>query len=227
VLLGRPPAAASDAFRSYLRGDSGRFYSAETWDAGSSSVTGITVFQVDPGSFQLVRKSYGARGLVVPGKGVFLDDGWTRTFSADGGSLFLKQSGTTFVDAPEAGRTFLVGRADPRQMDSLELARFIRLRRQAGANVAAISTGLYQKSSVALAPLLLTLVGLPFAFRFGKRGAVAGIGIALLLALAYLVLGAFLIKGGQTGSLHPILAAWGSNLFFSLGAAWGLLGIRT
>lgn len=227
VILGRPPSASSDALRSYLRGDSGRFFSAETWDAGSSSVTGITVFQVDPVTFQLVRKSWGARGLVVPEKGIFLEDGWTRTFAPDGGSLFLKQAGRSFVEAPEAGRTFLAGRADPRQMNSIELARFVRLRRQAGADVAAISTGLYQKSSVALAPLLLTLVGLPFAFRHGKKGAVAGIGIALLLALLYLVVGAALVKSGQTGSLPPFLAAWGANLFFSLGAAWGLLGIRT
>lgn len=227
VLLGKPPAASSDALRSYLKGDSGRFFSAETWDAGSSSVTGVAVFQVDPETLQLVRKSFGARGVIVPGKGIQLQDGWTRTFSETGGSLFLRQAGTVFIDAPEAGRTFQAGRADPRQMDSFELARFVRLRRQAGADVAAISTGLYQKSSVALAPLLLTLVGLPFAFRFGKRGAVAGIGVALLLALVYLVLDAALGKAGQTGSLPPLLAAWGTNLFFSLGAGWGLLGIRT
>ena len=55
-------------------------------------------------------------------------------------------------------------------MDSLELARFVRLRRKAGADVSAISTGLYRKSSVALAPLLLTLVGLPFAFRLREEG---------------------------------------------------------
>lgn len=227
VLLGKPPAASSDALRSYLKGDSGRFFSAETWDAGSSSVTGVAVFQVDPETLQLVRKSFGARGVIVPGKGIQLEDGWTRTFSETGGSLFLRQAGTVFIDAPEAGRTFQAGRADPRQMDSFELARFVRLRRQAGADVAAISTGLYQKSSVALTPLLLTLVGLPFAFRFGKRGAVAGIGVALLLALVYLVLDTALGKAGQTGSLPPLLAAWGTNLFFSLGAGWGLLGIRT
>jgi LPS export ABC transporter permease LptF/LPS export ABC transporter permease LptG len=227
VLVGKPPAAASDAFRSFLRGESGRFYSAETWDPASSSVTGVTVFQIDPTSFRLVRKSYGARGRIVPGKGILLSDGWTRTFGTDGGSLFLRQAGTSYVDAPEAARTFLAGRADPRQMNSFELARFIRVRRKAGADVSAISTGLYQKSSVTLAPLLLTLVGLPFAFRYGKKGAVAGIGIALLLGLAYLVLGAALITGGETGSLPPLLAAWGANLFFSLGAAWGLLGIRT
>ncbi|MBI5443662.1 MAG: LptF/LptG family permease, partial [Deltaproteobacteria bacterium] len=227
VLIGKPPAAASDAFRSFLRGESGRFYSAETWDPGSSSVTGVTVFEIDPASFQLGRKSYGARGQIIPGKGILLTEGWTRSFGTDGGSLFLRQAGTSYVEAPEAARTFLAGRADPRQMNSFELARFIRVRRKAGANVSAISTGLYQKSSITLAPLLLTLVGLPFAFRYGKRGAVAGIGIALLLGLAYLVLGAALITGGETGSLPPILAAWGANLFFSLGAAWGLLGIRT
>ncbi len=227
VLLGKPAAAASDAWRSFLRGESGRFYSAETWDTNSSSVTGITILQVDPASFRLVRKSYGARGQIIPGKGIALTDGWTRTFGKDGESLFLKQAGTSFVEAPEAARTFLAGRADPRQMSSLELARFVRIRRKAGADVSAITTGLYQKSSVSLAPLLLTLVGLPFAFRLGKKGAVAGIGIALFLGLAYFVLSAVLVKGGETGSLPPLLAAWGANLFFSLGAGWGLLGIRT
>ena len=227
VLVGKPAAAASDAWRSFLRGDSGRFYSAETWDTNSSSLTGVTVFQLDPASFRLTRKSYGARGRIVPGKGIALTDGWTRTFGNEGESLFLKQAGTTFVEAPEAARTFLAGRADPRQMNSLELARFVRIRRKAGADVSAITTGLYQKSSVSLAPLLLTLVGLPFAFRLGKKGAVAGIGIALLLGLAYLLLSAALVKGGETGSLPPLLAAWGANLLFSLGAGWGLLGIRT
>lgn len=227
VLLGRPQDAASNNWRSFLKGESGRFFAAETWDPSTSAVTGVSVLQVDPSSFRLARKTYGAQGRVVPGKGILLSDGWTRSFGADGGSLFLKQSGTSFIGAPEASRAFLAGRADPQQMDSLELARYVRARRKAGADVAAISTGLYQKSSIALAPLLLTLVGLPFAFRYGKKGAVAGIGIALLLGLSYVVLGAILVKGGETGSLPPLLAAWGANLFFSLGAGWGLLGIRT
>ena len=55
----------------------------------------------------------------------------------------------------------------------------------------------------------------------------AGIGIALLLGLGYLVLSAAFVKAGETGSLPPLLAAWGTNLFFSLGAGWGLLGVRT
>lgn len=227
ILVGKPPAAAADAWRSFLKGESGRFFSAETWDPGSSSLTGVTLFRIDPSTYRLLSKSHAPEARIVPGKGIFLTGGWTRTFSEDGASLFLRNSGPSFVDAPEAARAFLAGRADPRQMNSIELARFIRIRRAAGADVSAIATGLYQKSSVALAPLLLTLVGLPFAFRYGRRGAVAGIGIALLLGLVYLLLGAVLVKGGETGSLPPLLAAWGTNIFFSLGAGWGLLGVRT
>ncbi len=227
ILVGKPPAVSSDSWRSFLRGESGRFFSAETWDPRTSSVTGITVLQLEPETFRLLRKSRGAGGRVVPGRGILLADGWTRTFDRDGGSLFLRQAGTTFLEAPEASRTFLAGRADPRQMDSLELARFVRARRKAGADVSAIATGLYQKSAIVLAPLLLTLVGLPFSFRYGRKGAVAGIGIALLLGLVYLILGAALVKAGESGSLPPLVAAWGANLFFGLCAAWGLLGVRT
>ena len=227
VLLGKPPAAASDAWRSFLKGESGRFYSVETWDPTSFSVTGITIFQVDPASFRLLSKTWAPEGQVEPGKGIVLSGGWSRTFSEDGGSLFLRRTGSTLVEAPEAERTFLAGRADPKQMKSVELARFLRARRKSGADVSALATGLYQKSSIVLAPLLLTVVGLPFAFRYGKKGAVAGIGIALLLGLAYIVLGAVLSKAGESGSLPPLLAAWGANLFFALGAGWGLLGIRT
>lgn len=227
ILIGKPPAATSDAWRSFLKGEAGRFYSVETWDPSSSSVTGVTVFRVDPASFRLLSKTWAPVGRVVPGRGIVLSGGWHRTFSEDGGSLFLRNSGSTVVEAPEAARTFLAGRADPKQMKSVELARFLRARKKAGADVSVLATGLYQKSSIVLAPLLLTLVGLPFAFRHGKKGAVAGIGIALLLGLAYILLGAALTKAGETGSLPPLLAAWGANLFFSLGAGWGLLGIRT
>ena len=74
---------------------------------------------------------------------------------------------------------------------------------------------------------LLTLVGLPFAFKYGKRGAVAGIGVALFLGLTYLFLTSLFVRFGESGSLPPLLAAWVPNVFFGLGAAWGLLGVRT
>ena len=107
-----------------------------------------------------------------------------------------------------------------------ELARFIEVRRRAGADTATLATGLHQKTAAAASALLLTLVGLPFAFAYGKRGAVAGVGVALFLGLTYLFLSALLVSFGEQGAIPPLLAAWAPNVFFGLGAAWGLLGVE-
>ena len=109
----------------------------------------------------------------------------------------------------------------------MDLARFIDARRRSGAQVARLETGLYQRASVAAAALVLTLLGLPFAVRHGRRGAVAGVGIALLVGLGYIVVSSILVKFGESGSLSPVLAAWGANAFFGLVALHGLLGVRT
>jgi lipopolysaccharide export LptBFGC system permease protein LptF len=131
------------------------------------------------------------------------------------------------LEAPEAAAAIVAGPSDVKRMDFGELRRFIATRRRAGADTAALATGLYQKTATAAAALLLTLVGLPFAFKYGKRGAVAGIGVALFLGLTYLFLTSLFIRFGESGSLPPLLAAWVPNVFFGLGAAWGLLGVRT
>jgi lipopolysaccharide export LptBFGC system permease protein LptF len=131
------------------------------------------------------------------------------------------------VDAPEAAAAFVAGPSDIKRMTFLELRRFIGTRRRAGADTAVLATGLYQKTAAAASALLLTLVGLPFAFKYGKRGAVAGIGVALFLGLTYLFLTSLFVRFGESGSLPPLLAAWVPNVFFGLGAAWGLLGVRT
>lgn len=225
-LLGRP-ARSYDDWQAWFKGAEGRFLSAEAFDVRAGTVVQPTVFQIDPSSFRLLRYDRAPTGVLVPGRGIVMNDGWSRTFTESGSALFLRRPGPVLVNAPEASRVFRAGQADPRLMTTVELARFIDIRRQAGANVAALSTGLHQKGALAFAPLLMTLVGLPFAFKYGKKGAVAGVGIAMFLGLGYLVLSTILVKAGETGVIQPVLAAWGADVFFTLSAGHGILGIRT
>jgi LPS export ABC transporter permease LptF/LPS export ABC transporter permease LptG len=227
AILKRPFANEGAPVNVWFRGEGGRFFHAEAFDAESKTATGITVYELDPADFRLVRRTGARRGFLVPRRGILLEDGWTRTFGPNGESLFLRRDGRFLVDAPEASKVFYAGRTDPRQMSFEELARFVDARRRAGAEIAGLTTGLFQKTAMPVSALLLTLVGLPFAFRFGRRGAIAGFGVALLLGLAYLFVSAFLLRFGETGSLPPFLAAWGTNVLFGLGAAHALLGVRT
>lgn len=214
--------------RGWLRGAGGRFFSVETYDATSRLAIGFSLVELRPGTFDLARRTYASRAEILPGRGLVLDDGWNRTFEPTGEMLFARREGKEFLEAPEAARFLLLGRTDPRQMTARDLRLFIEARRSAGADVAALATGLYAKSANAFAALLLTLLGLPFAFRFGRRGAVAGVGVALLLGIAYLFIAQGLLgNAGETGALSPLLAAWGGNVLFGLAAIYGLLGVRT
>jgi LPS export ABC transporter permease LptF/LPS export ABC transporter permease LptG len=227
VILKRPFASAGAPVNVWFRGEGGRFFHAESFEAESKSATGVSVYEVDPAEFRLVRRTDAKRGVLAPGRGIVMVDGWTRSFEPGGESLFLARDGSFVLEAPEASKVFYAGRTDPRQMSFEDLQRFIDARRRAGAEVASLSTGLFQKTAMPASALLLTLVGLPFAFRYGKRGAIAGFGVALLLGLAYIFVSAFLVRFGESGSLPPFLAAWGANVLFGLGAAHALLGVRT
>jgi len=107
-----------------------------------------------------------------------------------------------------------------------QLARFIDARRRAGADVASLATKLYLKPAAACSALLLTLLGLPFAFRYGRRGAVADRGGDP--PRPHLLLRDVVVREARRGGRPPpVLAAGPPNALFGLGAAYGLLGVRT
>jgi LPS export ABC transporter permease LptF/LPS export ABC transporter permease LptG len=225
LLKGQAPPV-SNVGGAWFRGDAGRFFAADAYDPASRIAAGVSVLQIDPATWRLVSRHDAARARLVPGKGLLAEDGWIRSFT-QGHALAVRRDGPFIIEAPEAAAGFASGQADPRQMTYRELARFIEVRRRAGASTATLATGLHQKTAGAASALLLTLVGLPFAFAYGKRGAVAGVGVALFLGLTYLFLSALLVSFGEQGAIPPLIAAWAPNVFFGLGAAWGLLGVRT
>jgi LPS export ABC transporter permease LptF/LPS export ABC transporter permease LptG len=225
TILGHQIDATPAGGQAWFRGEGGRFFSVEAVEG--IQVHGLTVLVLDPATFRMVERTDARTAVLVPGKGFAVEKGWVRRYGPDEASIGGRPEKAHFVEAPEASRILLAGRADPRLMTTAQLWKFIRARRSAGADVSALSTSLYQKSAAAMASLLLTLVGLPFAFRYGKRGAVAGVGVAILIGLAYLFTSSILTKLGVSGALPPLLAAWSANVLFGLGAAWGLLGVRT
>ena len=224
-ILGHPLDVSSAGGQAWFRGESGRFFSVEAADG--IQLAGLTVLRIDPATFRLRERTDARTAVLVPGKGFLVDEGWVRRYGPGEEAIGGRPERAHFVEAPEASRILQAGRADPRLMTTAELWKYIRARRNAGADVSALSTSLYQKSAASVSALLLTVVGLPFAFRYGRRGAVAGVGVAILIGLAYLFTSSILARLGVIGALPPFLAAWSANVLFGLGAAWGFLGVRT
>jgi lipopolysaccharide export LptBFGC system permease protein LptF len=73
----------------------------------------------------------------------------------------------------------------------------------------------------------MTLIAVPFAVTMGRRGAMYGIGLGVVLAITYWVTAQVFAAFGTGGLLAPTLAAWAPNILFSGGAVYLLLTVRT
>ena len=63
-------------------------------------------------------------------------------------------------------------------------------------------------------PLIVTLIGIPFGVKTGRRGAFLGIVLALALFFGYYFLINVAVAFGKKQAIEPWLAGWLPNLFF-------------
>ena len=79
---------------------------------------------------------------------------------------------------------------------------------------------------VAAAPSLPTSLE-PFAFRLGRRGALYGIGLSLVLSIVLMVILATFTALGEGGILDPMIAVWSPGAIFAIFSLYLFLGVRT
>jgi lipopolysaccharide export LptBFGC system permease protein LptF len=86
---------------------------------------------------------------------------------------------------------------------------------------------LYKKISFPLSCLVMALLGVPFSFSMGKKGAFFGITASIAIAISYWGVFSVFEQMGAYGLLIPLLAAWAPNLLFGATGLVLLLTIRT
>jgi lipopolysaccharide export LptBFGC system permease protein LptF len=73
----------------------------------------------------------------------------------------------------------------------------------------------------------MILIAVPFAVLTGRRGSLYGVGVGIVLALTYWVMGNVFGAIGSAGLVAPALAAWAPNVLFGALATYLLLTVRT
>jgi len=141
---------------------------------------------------------------------------WSRTFLASGSPVFVRHGDqvTLPISVPPTyfGREY----RKPSQMSFAELRSYILTLRAAGYKVDRYRVRLHEKVTYPLSAALLAWLALPFAFRIGRRGTVMGIGLALVLGMAYFAFTAVVGKLGESSLISPVLAAWTPTVVFAL-----------
>ena len=225
VIYGRPVdygmRYASE--RNWFYGEDGRIWFREETDPRGGVLVAPTVFEFGP-DFTLVRRDTAAEARWSGGDWVFRR-GWTRTFdgSAETGYQAFAERRIE-GDLPAA---FTRERRTPDEMTLGELNAYARRLERTGYPTASLVTALHQKVSRPVLIPLMALLAIPFAFRIGKRGTLAGIGVGLALGMLFVVSSEFFTRLGAVGALPPVMAAWSTDVLFATGTTYLLLRLRT
>jgi LPS export ABC transporter permease LptF/LPS export ABC transporter permease LptG len=202
-----------------------RIYHYDHCEPASSTLGRLSVLEIDPGRWALSRRLFVEKASFDGGELVY-GDGWIRDFSGPGGPAFVRTSGGRLEAAGDRDAFFAPWR-EPLRMTYRDLRRYAREVRAMGFPAARLRAELAQKVALPFVSLIMALLAVPFGFRAGRQGTLVGIGLSVVLAMAYW--GAFAIfrSLGAAGVLSPFLGAWGANLIFGSAGVVGLLRLRT
>jgi LPS export ABC transporter permease LptG len=227
------------ATQTYLRPDrkwimgynSSRIFNYKYFDnsRGESAMNEASVFELEPKTFRLQRQIYARLAhWSVPLKTWVFEDGWTCEYKGAFCNVYTPFQATTFRELTEPPEYFLKEALQDKQMNFLQLDRYIQDLTQSGfEGTVKLQVRLYRKFSVPLFGLMMAMIAIPFGFLVGNRGAMAGVGLSIGIAVGYLGIGQLFEKLGDAGQLQPVMAAWGPDVVFALAGAYLMLRLRS
>jgi len=227
------PQAVGVINRKWLAGNSGEVYHYQYYDQRNRELNSLSIFDFDLKTHQLKSRTFVQRARYEPVAAAvgetsnwLFEKGWSREFNPNA----QVSSFATFDQrtAPLEPTDYFVTEArEPELMTFPQLRAYIQELRASGYNVLDHEVGLHRKVAFPFVTVVMTLIAVPFAVTTGRRGAMYGIGVGIVLALVYWTMISIFAAFGQGGMIDPMLAAWAPNLVFGAAAAYLLLTVRT
>jgi lipopolysaccharide export LptBFGC system permease protein LptF len=133
----------------------------------------------------------------------------------------------TFKELTEEPNYFKKEVKPSEQMSAFELRQYIADLRQSGFDVVRLSVQFYRKFSFPLIAFVVTLIGIPFSFTMGAKGALTGVALSIGIAIVYWSTSSLLEAMGNLSQLPPAMAAWSPDILFGLAGTYLLLRMKT
>ncbi len=228
IIKGKPPQTYLHPERKWVNTEHNRIYNYEYFDPASRVMSGVNIYEIDPGPFRLKRHIFAKRAR--------WDAALEKWEFQNGWYVDIKNTRTTGFDAftskyfPELGESpayFMQEAKQSRQMNFRELQVYIADLQHKGFDTVSLQVQLNKKFSVPMFAFIMAMVSIPFAFLAGNRGAMAGVGVSLALAISYWSVDKLFEQVGALGQLPPAMAAWSPDVLFSLAGLYFLVRMRT
>jgi LPS export ABC transporter permease LptG/LPS export ABC transporter permease LptF len=227
-IKGRPPQTYLRPDRKWIYGQGPRIYYYKYFDPTQLVMVGVSAFELDEKSFRLTRHISAARASWSPDlKTWVFENGWMRDMRAGRQAQYQVFQATTFPELDEPPGYFLKEVIQDKQMNFTQLRDYIQELRQSGFDTVHLRVQLQKKLAVPLFAFIMALISVPFAFLTGSKGALAGVGVSLGIAVAYWAVGQTFEQFGNVNQLPAGLAAWSPDAVFALVALYLMARMRT
>jgi lipopolysaccharide export LptBFGC system permease protein LptF len=225
-IIDAPPRSTSRVDRRWIVGkERTRVFHYGHFDGIADTFSQLTILDVDPSGWRINRRIFAEKGN-LQGRELSLSNCWSLDFEKGLPQNFQRQDRMS-LQLAEDRSYFLSEWKEPGQMNFGSLLEYIRSVEEMGSDTSDFRVALYFKLSFPLVSLIMVLIGIPFAFSMGKRGALVGIGLSMVIVVVYWVAVSIFRGLGSAGLLSPLLAAWGANLIFGLLGLYLLFTLRT
>ena len=229
VIKGRPPQSSSTNEHRWIMGSDGRMYNFDYMQKGDAlggvptSLYGLSIYDVDPKTWQLRDRLYAARAA-WNGVGYNLERGWRWTFTPKTAFRDFNEARTREIEGPS-----YFAREDraSETMSFAELHAQILTLEKLGLDVTKLRVELHRKIAWPMVSLVMTMIGIPFAFVVARRGALYGVAASVMIAIVYWATLAIFDALGNNALLSPVLAAWAPNILFGTTALYFLFTLET
>jgi LPS export ABC transporter permease LptF/LPS export ABC transporter permease LptG len=206
------------------RQDVRRIYYYEFYEPERNEFGGFSSFELNPHSFEVTKRVSAARAHWEENlqKWVF-EKGWERSFDGDTVKDFRQFEVSTFAEINEPPGYFKKEVRQYSEMNYEELRNYIRDLQQSGFDVVRLRVQLQKKIAFPLITLVMAVLALPFALSAGRRGALTGVAVALLITVGYYVTAGLFEALGNVSQLPPLIAAWMPDVIFGLAGGYMIL----
>jgi LPS export ABC transporter permease LptG len=222
-IKGQPPETYSTFERHWI-GSSDGFFNYELFNVRKNIMYGFSIYQVDLKNFDLLKRIYARQANYSNGHWI-LKDGWQRTF--ENGKMKFQEFHRQQAKLPVNPEYFKTEEELPAEMKFADLKHYIEKMKERGFDFVRFAVDLQAKISFPTVSLILTLIAIPFSFSTGKRGALYGIGLSIVMGIVFWFFLALTKSLGYLEILNPFLAAWTPNILATLLALYLLFKIRT
>lgn len=192
-------------------------YNLRSFDPRINEISGISIYTFDD-NFDLVQQIEAKTAKYIEGKWQ-LSAGLLTLFDETTGYPMTKKFDHQNMSLSEAPEDF---REIEKEVETLRLKnlwRYIQKNKEAGIDTHSYEVAFWSKISISLVPLIMALLGIPFATQHQRHASVArDISLCFLIVVIYWLIFSMALSFGRSGWIPPFWSAWTPNiLFFAFG----------